>query len=68
MVLSSGGAVLEIEGVQIAQAPDHEYAGLYARMAELIATGANDVDLSPMMHVADAFALSERRNVAAFDW
>ena len=35
-------------------------------MAELVREGRSDVDLAPMVHVADAFALGRRRTVEAF--
>lgn len=66
MMLSSGGAVLAIDGETVAQAPDQEYPGIYRRFAELIAAGASDVDLSPMVHVADAFTLGRRITVEPF--
>lgn len=68
MTLSQGGAVLSIDGQVVASGPDREYAGLYARFAELVATGAIDVDLAPMLHVADAFTLGRRINVAPFHY
>lgn len=66
MLLSSGGAKLTIDGALQSEAPDREYAGLYARMAELIKTGKSDVDLSPMTHVADAFTIGKRKQVEEF--
>ena len=45
-----------------------EYPALYAQMARLVADGASDVDLSPMVLVADAFTLGRRRTVEAFDF
>lgn len=65
-LLQHGGGKLSIDGVMQSEAPDREYAGLYARMAELIAAGASDTDLTPMVHVADAFAIGQRKEVAAF--
>ena len=65
MVLSDGGAVLSIDGQQPSE-PDAgasaltgEYPRLYARMAALVRARAIDMDLSPMVHVADAFLLGE---------
>jgi D-galactose 1-dehydrogenase len=63
LVLSQGGAIAHINGVEMALEPDGahgEYAGLYAHFAELIAQGRSDVDLAPLTHVADAFMLGER--------
>ncbi|MCR8726795.1 Gfo/Idh/MocA family protein [Frigidibacter sp. ROC022] len=68
LLLQNGGATLSLDGGPAADAPDIEYATLYKRMAELVAHGRSDVDLAPMMHVADAFTLGRRRQVAAFDW
>jgi D-galactose 1-dehydrogenase len=68
MKLSSGGAKLAIDGKAVGEGPDREYPELYARMAKLVRTGASDVDLAPMVHVADSFTLGKRRQVAAFDW
>lgn len=68
LVLRDGGARLEIDGVPCEAAGPGEYPALYARMARLVAAGESEVDLAPMMLVADAFTLGERRQVAAFDW
>ena len=68
MLLQNGGARLSIDGAPVADAADREYPRLYARMAALVAAGQSDVDLAPMAHVADAFTLGRRRQVAAFDW
>jgi D-galactose 1-dehydrogenase len=45
-----------------------EYPALYARMADLVRRGESEVDLSPMVHVADALTLGERVTTAAFDF
>lgn len=67
--LSQGGAVMQVNDTLI-EPPDDvlvgEYPRLYARFARLIADGQSDVDLSPMIHVADAFTLGARRMVAPF--
>ncbi len=67
--LSQGGAVMHVNDTLI-EPPDDvlvgEYPRLYARFARLIADGQSDVDLSPMIHVADAFTLGARRMVAPF--
>ncbi len=68
LLLQNGGARLSIDGTPVADAPDREYPRLYARMAALVANGESDVDLAPMVQVADAFTLGERREVEAFDW
>lgn len=68
MALRLGGNVLEINGKVVAGDADimGEYPALYARMADLLRSGASEVDLSPMVHVADALALGRRVTVAAF--
>ncbi len=68
MALRHGGNQLWIDGVEVAgnSGIDGEYPALYAAMAGLVKTGARDVDLAPMVHVADAFSLGQRRTVAAF--
>lgn len=67
LLLSKGGSEMSVDGKSIACPPEAEYPGLYARFAELIETGASDVDNSPLRHVADAFLLGERKAVEAFE-
>ena len=43
-----------------------EYPAIYRRFTELIANGVSDVDLSPLIHVADAFMLGRRHEVEPF--
>nr|HMQ58762.1 Gfo/Idh/MocA family oxidoreductase [Rhizobiaceae bacterium] len=73
LTLTSGGTNLAINGVaQPAEALSAgnplggEYPRLYARMAELVRNGASDMDMAPMMHVADAFLLGRRIIVEPF--
>lgn len=66
LVLSEGGAVLDIDGKRALAEGDGEYAAIYARFAELVRTGASEVDLSPLVHVADAFMLGRRLVVEPF--
>jgi D-galactose 1-dehydrogenase len=37
-------------------------------MADLVSRGQSDVDLAPMVHVADALTLGRRKETAAFDF
>lgn len=71
-LLSEGGARLSVDGRDIAAAAgpelQGEYPSLYARFAELVATGQSDVDLSPLRHVADAFMIGRRRTEPPFHW
>ena len=64
--LSQGGSRLAIDGVQRMAEPDAEYRNLYRRFAELVGSGRSDFDLSPLIHVADAFLLGRRRVTDAF--
>ncbi len=66
--LSEGGARFVPENGEPVAGEDAEYRRLYARFAELIASGASEVDLAPMRHVADAFTLGRRVVAPAFDW
>jgi D-galactose 1-dehydrogenase len=68
LALRMGGNVLEIDGKSVTGKPDimGEYPALYARMAELVRSGASDVDLAPMIHVADAMTLGRRAVTDAF--
>ena len=45
-----------------------EYPTLYAHMADLVRERRSDVDLSPMIHLADAMTLGDRRIVKPFNW
>jgi D-galactose 1-dehydrogenase len=66
LLLSKGGSVLTINDETVVEAPEREYANIYERFAELIASGASDVDVSPLRHVADAYLRAERRVVEPF--
>lgn len=66
VVLRFGGNELWIDGEKRPGAELEEYPALYARMAELVGTSAIDVDLSPMVHVADAMTLGKRVTVEPF--
>lgn len=60
LTLRHGGNLLLIDGVAVDGGPEAEYSSLYARMAELVAKGQSEVDLAPMVHVADALTLGRR--------
>lgn len=66
LLLSHGGSKLTIDGVEQMSGPDHEYRNLYGRFRELVASGAADLDLSPLVHVSDAFLLGRRKVTEAF--
>lgn len=68
--LRMGGNIVEIDGTPAGGADTimGEYPALYARMAELVRAGASEVDLAPMVHVADAFTLGRRIVTDAFEF
>lgn len=61
-----GGTRLFVDGVEQDTGTLGEYPALYARMATLAASGTSDVDLRPMVHVADALTLGKRVITAPF--
>ncbi|MEY4871589.1 MAG: hypothetical protein RLZZ563_919 [Pseudomonadota bacterium] len=66
--LKMGGNRLFIDGREVAGEDTimGEYPKLYARMAELVRAGQSEVDLAPMVHVADALTLGKRVVTDAF--
>jgi D-galactose 1-dehydrogenase len=62
LALRMGGNVLEINGQPAAGQNSimGEYPALYARMIALVQAGGSEVDLAPMVHVADAMTLGTR--------
>ena len=64
--LLEGGNVCVINGRSVDGTPLEEYPALYQRMARLVRDGVGDVDLAPMVHVADALTLGRRVIVAPF--
>ncbi|MDX5595374.1 Gfo/Idh/MocA family oxidoreductase [Pseudovibrio sp. SPO723] len=68
MKLAMGGSTMFVNDELVKEGADHEYANLYRRMAELVQAGQSDVDLSPLVHVSDAFALGRRVTVAPFEF
>lgn len=66
LVLSMGGAEMAVDGQPVVIADDQEYPGIYRRFAGLVRDRESDVDLAPLLHVADAFMLGRRRTVAPF--
>jgi D-galactose 1-dehydrogenase len=68
LALRMGGNVLEIDGRPTVGENSimGEYPALYARMAKLVREGTSDVDLAPMVHVADALTLGERVTTVEF--
>ena len=66
--LRDGGVTMLIDGETRVAGEGAEYPALYARMADLVETGGSDVDVSPMLHVADALTLGRREVVEAFSF
>lgn len=66
--LRFGGNRFLVAGQEVAgeQTIMGEYPRLYARMAELVQTRQSEVDLAPMVHVADALTLGRRIMTDAF--
>jgi D-galactose 1-dehydrogenase len=66
LTLSSGGSRLDHDDRTLVDEDQVEYRGIYQRFVELITSRVSDVDLSPLLHVADAFMLGRRRDVEPF--
>ena len=64
--LHDGGDRLVIGGENVVAGDNQEYPALYDRMAELVKNGASEVDVAPMIHVADALTLGKRLIVDPF--
>jgi D-galactose 1-dehydrogenase len=67
LTLASSGRRLIHNDRTLVDEPKAEYPAIYRRFIELIANGVSDVDLSPLVHVADAFMLGRRRDVEPFE-
>jgi D-galactose 1-dehydrogenase len=67
LTLGAGGRRLIHGERTLVDGEKAEYPALYRHFAELIANGVSDVDLSPLVHVADAFMLGRRRDVEPFE-
>ena len=70
LALRHGGNEVWIDGKRSEGTPSimGEYPARYARMAELVGSGRSEVDLAPMVHVADAMTLGARIVTDPFDW
>jgi D-galactose 1-dehydrogenase/L-arabinose 1- dehydrogenase len=66
--LHDGGSRLELPGEEPRPGENQEYAGLYARFAELVAAGRSEVDTRPLQLVADAMLLAKHERVEAFSF
>jgi D-galactose 1-dehydrogenase len=69
VALRHGGNALVLSGVETGESSIMgEYPALYARMADLVRTGQSEIDLAPMVHVADALTLGKRVVTDPFQW
>ncbi|MES2145333.1 MAG: Gfo/Idh/MocA family oxidoreductase [Pseudomonadota bacterium] len=68
LTLRKGGSELSVPDGSPSTGPDREYPGLYGRMATLVRSGTSEVDLSPMVHVADAMTLGRRLYTEPFEF
>jgi D-galactose 1-dehydrogenase len=66
MLLSKGGSVMRVDDQIVVEAPDREYARLYAQFEPLVRERRVDVDLAPFRLVADAFMCGRRVSVEPF--
>lgn len=66
LLLTKGGCRLSIQDEVILEDTEHEYEGLYAHFADLVAAQQSEVDLAPLRLVADAFLYGHRETVEAF--
>jgi D-galactose 1-dehydrogenase len=62
------GFAMSIDGTPVAVGPEQEYQNLYARFIELVRAGRSEVDVRPLMLVADAFMLGDVTSTEAFEW
>lgn len=68
LALTEGGTRLFLNGQEQDTGSLGEYPALYKRMTSLVDTGTSDVDLRPMVQVADAFTLGRRVTTDPFAW
>lgn len=66
--LVNGGSQLETDGQPPFVGPADEYPDIYREFAQLLNASQSKVDAAPFQLVADAFMLSARAEVAAFDF
>nr|WP_208402968.1 Gfo/Idh/MocA family oxidoreductase [Sphingomonas japonica] len=67
LTLGMGASQMAIDGAPVDVGDEAEYARLYRRFAECLATRTSDTDLTPFAHVADAYLLGRRAVVGAFE-
>jgi predicted dehydrogenase len=67
LVLSQGGAQMQVDGKAVVPGNNREYPALYERFAQLIGGSESEVDVEPLQLVADTFLCGRRTVVAGFD-
>ena len=67
LTLGDGGKTLRHDGRLLVQAGDVEYDAMYRHLLRLVADRRCDVDLSPLVLVADAFLFGRRQDTEAFE-
>lgn len=66
LLLSEGGSKMAVDSKPVPTPENREYPAVYERFSTLLKTHQSDVDLTPLCHVADAFLLGQRHQVAPF--
>lgn len=64
--LVDGGTGMSIDNASLVARPSAEYPALYARFAQLIASGDSDADNAPLALVAEALSIGTINSVEAF--
>lgn len=67
LLLERGGATLTVPGGATTRFEDREYPAIYARFGALVRQGVSDVDITPLVLVADAFLLARHEATAPFE-
>lgn len=68
LVLSEGGSRLIIDGAEQLLGTASEYTVLYDQFIGLVRESRSGVDVTPLIHVADAFLKGERQAGESFHW
>ena len=66
LAITDGGTRLLIDGTEQGTGSLSEYPALYKHMKSIVKNKTSDVDLRPMVHVADAFTLGKRLTTDPF--
>lgn len=66
MALHLGGKIMEVDGRVVVDEAEREYPRMYGHFARLVADRGSDLDSSPLLAVADAYLIGQRRSVAPY--